>query len=139
MLVSPMKIARIVLAAAIGYSYPGYAQQGGSTVLEVLESSPTVEESRSAHFLLPACEAVKNSIMSPAGFQVAAFCLGLTDATRNWGQIIPSPLKSCVPHGATNDQVVMVVVKYFHDHPSLLHKSYLMMIAAALADAYPCK
>jgi hypothetical protein len=53
-----MKIAWIALAATLGYSHPGYAQQTGSAVVE---ASPTAEENRSALFLLPACEKFLNN------------------------------------------------------------------------------
>jgi hypothetical protein len=45
----------------------------------------------------------------------------------------------CVPHGATNDQAMRVVVKNIDNHPERLNQNFYALAAQTLKTAWPCQ
>ena len=45
----------------------------------------------------------------------------------------------CIPEGATTTQLGLVVTKYLDDHPANLNLDNVVLIVAALKDAWPCQ
>ena len=45
----------------------------------------------------------------------------------------------CMPYEVTAGQIAKIVVKYLEAHPETLHKQPMILVHAALDDAFPCK
>ena len=45
----------------------------------------------------------------------------------------------CYPQGVTVNQTVKVVHKYLKDNPAQLHQDTVLLVSAALVEAFPCK
>lgn len=69
----------------------------------------------------------------------SGFVQGVGSSTSLYSEFIPSKLKFCTPDGATNSQLVRIVVKYLKDNPKTLNDDKTVLVWRALLEAYPCK
>ena len=53
------------------------------------------------------------------------------------GSKTPDP-EICVPTGVTNQQAKDVYLKYFGSHPEYRHWPAMLLVMAAMKDAFPC-
>ena len=72
------------------------------------------ENYHSAHAILPWCKAAL--LDTPTGAD-GAFCLGAIVMARELVEGLLPPLRSCPPIAATNDQVIIVVVRFLRKSP----------------------
>lgn len=66
-----------------------------------------------------------------------ATCLGyITGVYESFGFVLPDA--ACAEKGVTNGQLVDIVVKFLILYPEKRNRSAPLLIAAAVADAFPC-
>ncbi len=63
------------------------------------------------------------------------YVLGISDAVNNFAV---AGREACIPRNVLNAQVQYIVRRYLADHPELLDRTALELVAAALSDAFPC-
>jgi hypothetical protein len=63
------------------------------------------------------------------------YVLAIADAINN-GSV--DGREACTPAAVLNVQMQFVTRRYFADHPDLLDRTALELVAAALAEAFPC-
>ena len=64
-------------------------------------------------------------------------CLGFLQGVLAREQFL-SATKICVPSGATNGQLMDVVLAYMRDNPKTRHLPPMLLILISLGEAYPC-
>ncbi|MGF6199793.1 Rap1a/Tai family immunity protein [Pseudomonas laurylsulfatiphila] len=73
----------------------------------------------------------------------AGLCGGFVPGVASTVSFLKNDLKKdakfCTPIGATNGQLVRIVVKYLSDNPKLLDMDRTRLVWYAFVDAYPCK
>lgn len=65
------------------------------------------------------------------------YIVAIYDVLRG-GEIAISGYRACVPDEATHDQRINVVREFLHGYPQLLRYNANEIVAAALANAFPC-
>ena len=101
------------LLAAPGPAWADYDIHTGSWLLQKCQSSNLAEQS---------------------------FCLGYISAGFAGMQVLllVNDTDFCVPDPVTQGQMQDVVVDYLRRHPKDRHKSAVVLIGSAIADAWPC-
>lgn len=69
----------------------------------------------------------------------AGFVQGVFASSVFYSDGIKKDEKFCVPNTVKYSQLVRIVVKYLKDNPKLLNENRMVLVWAALQDAYPCK
>ncbi len=79
---------------------------------------------------------------SSVSFTKAEHCYGLLIGTVETHEVLSKHNNSenffCLPPGITNNQAIMVIVKYMKEHPEKLHISASALILVALRKNFPC-
>jgi hypothetical protein len=94
------------------------------------------EDSFSGNAVMPGCRSLleeRQAVWFKEG-QCLGIIRGLADSF-----YLPPPSPFCVPHGATNEQMVRVVVSYIDRHPEKMHLNFTNLAYNALREAWPCK
>jgi Rap1a immunity proteins len=72
--------------------------------------------------------------------QCVRYIQGVTDGQLAAITATSRDVAYCIPHESTAVQVKDVVVRFLTDHPELRHRPAAMLVANALANAWPqCK
>jgi hypothetical protein len=74
---------------------------------------------------------------------VAARAQGAVDASTSLGYVVGvadalDGQAFCLPDGFRAGELKQVVIRYFDEHPTILHESKVRGIRAAFTAAYPC-
>lgn len=88
--------------------------------------------------LLSQCKAWVDET-DPKGMRCDGYVTGIIDMHQvlvDWDDL---PAMFCMPHGATNDQVIRVVLKYLETHPEYLHHNPSGLAINAIIKAFPCE
>ena len=79
---------------------------------------------------------------SSVSFTKAEHCYGLLIGTVETHELLSKRNNSenffCLSSGVTNNQAIMVIVKYLKEHPEILHRSASTLILLALQKNFPC-
>jgi len=79
---------------------------------------------------------------SSVSFTKAEHCYGLLIGTVETHELLSKHNNSenffCLSSGVTNNQAIMVIVKYLKEHPEILHRSASTLILLALQKKFPC-
>ncbi len=67
------------------------------------------------------------------------YILSVVDTHKTFNVVTKTPKYFCIPRKVTSGQVQQVTIKYFKDHPEILHNSASSAVLEALNDAFPCK
>ena len=97
--------------------------------------------------LLPMCNAAINYVYNnEASGDVSkmGYCLGMLQGVLNLNSLYRIEFGNkalfCLPSKAiTGGQAARMVVKYLKEHPERLHEKYIILVGAALREAFPCK
>jgi hypothetical protein len=118
-----------------------------SLVLALSQAAPAAEadDLYSGNNIMPGCRAFPDpTLMSQApmlGFK-AGLCVGYIRGLDFAGGILRAgsgPVPFCVPEKAAVGQMVRVVVNYADRHPEQMHEPFAVLVALALAGAWPCQ
>jgi hypothetical protein len=44
----------------------------------------------------------------------------------------------CIPISVTQEQLILIFIKFCHDHPERLHEPYFVPLVASFHEAFPC-
>lgn len=101
--------------------------------------------------LLRDCTFARAAQTEPLGTQsdalLAGRCFGMVRGIVSFRELIFPYMEGngftkpvCFPEqGIAVEQAVRVVLKYLNDHPEKLHMDDAILVAVALADAFPCR
>jgi Rap1a immunity proteins len=67
-----------------------------------------------------------------SGFQAGMF------SSQELAQVNKLKPASCIPHGVTGDQAMLIIEKFMRDNPQYMQLSAEMVAAYALVIAFPC-
>ena len=121
---------------------------GGAVLLAALSSDQVGAAEFDGNALLLQCQEAVNAVDTKQGVNTigVGLCLGLVAGVRDtmhaYNKLstgVPEMLQACFPDKVTNEQSAQIVVNYLQDYPEKLDQSYLPLVVAALADAYPCE
>jgi hypothetical protein len=76
------------------------------------------------------------------GYGASGFCMGYLSGVSQmliWWQTSTETCFNAQPHGVTNRQAADVVVKFLRQYPEKRDNLAILLVAAAFADAWPCK
>lgn len=99
-------------------------------------SAQATEDFESANYLLPKCKMVQKPNMPQDN--MAGLCLGVLLMSKSVGPFLEGSLKTCVPHGVTQ-QMNLMVAKYLEERPAQLHQPFVLLANDAIQAAWPCK
>jgi hypothetical protein len=101
------------------------------------------------HEWLLKCEAavnlMDNRIQNPGeeDYGNGFFCLGLMQGINHlnlaYQGLLGKEALYCVPPNLNNGPTAQIVVKYLKEHPERLHEEGIILVVAALKEAFPCK
>ncbi len=112
---------------------------GGVVLALTVTVADAADAGYSANFVMPGCRVMLNyndPTFDPT-FQ-AGLCAGLVAGARYSVYRRPD-LCADVPKGATNEQIIRVVVRYTEMRPQKMHQPFIGFAMAAMIDAWPCK
>jgi hypothetical protein len=105
-------------------------------------SSAVSQYSFSGNDLLAGCKAfVEQSAPHGAGYPEAihmGICIGSIKAVQDLGTGLGPPRRSCPPKDSDLSQAARVAVSFLERHPERLQEPLLILVADALAAAWPC-
>jgi len=94
----------------------------------------------SANFMLPYCKSFLAQDLSRSDREknfYAGLCAGSITAFTFVGRSLNKGF--CFPEGATNGQMVRVVVAYIEARPARMHEDFRVLALEALREAWPCR
>lgn len=104
----------------------------GSSQAMAAQSNPD-----SGFVQLPQCKSYSDP-KTPVRDQLGgSFCAGQLRALAYVSHALPSDLRSCVPDGAPNGQLVIVVIHYLEAHPERLNDDFMALALQAYREAWP--
>lgn len=110
------------------------------TALIVTAASAEVDID-SANYTLPHCKALVGG--SPAQTIADAYgqgvCIGTVSTVGIMMALRRTDKCANIPGGATNTEIVQVVVQFIEARPNRMHEPFWMLAVDALTDAWPCK
>ena len=83
---------------------------------------------------LPRCQAALDKFDDDA-----MLCLGIVFAARAYTYGLAGKHQACVPDAVPNVEVVKVVLNFLNENPKRLQESFVVLVAEALNDKWPCK
>ena len=94
----------------------------------------------SAKFLVPACQ--RFVALSDGDTLVSALhqgvCVGIIEGIGYVSGSLPPGLRSCLPEGVTQEQMVGVIVSYIKRRPERMHEDFRELAIEAMREAWPC-
>jgi hypothetical protein len=99
----------------------------------LLGASPVAAQGLTGNELFADCT---ESSRSPKYWLCSGYVRGIAEARQG---STAGTWRYCPPEGATQEQLMDVVVKYLRESPASRHKPAVLLVSLALIDAWPCK
>ena len=106
----------------------------------LLAQNVDASDRNSAKFLVPACQ--RFVALSDGDTLVSALhqgvCVGIIEGIGYVSGSLPPGLRSCLPEGVTQEQMVGAIVSYIKRRPERMHEDFRELAIEAMREAWPC-